>query len=541
MKTFLRTPTQIFCGLLIAALGAGPVAAGEAKPNIILLLADDLGAKELSCYGNKVHRTPNLDRLAAEGMRFETFYVNPLCTPTRVALMTGQYGFRNGFLGMQDPAFRPAPQSPQAEIGHHFTHADLLKSRGYATALVGKWQLSGVLPTLIRDAGFDEYRMWAYDQNLPPGVKHPAHEDGGNACRYWHPSIVENGQYLPTRPDDYGPELFNDFVIDFARRHKEEPFFVYYTSVLTHAPHLETPDPTQPGKRWPATFQSNLEYLDHLVGKLLAALRAERLDEKTLIIFIGDNGTGASGKGTVTELGARVPCIIRGPGVQRGVVSRAVADLTDILPTLAEFSGAELPQDRSFDGHSLGPVLRGEKERHRDWIYSHLDDGRVLRDQRWLLEIAKGGRGEKFFDCGESRDGTGYKDVSLSNDAEVKAARARFADILASMPEPKPRDGMIPRSQEQTRQERQQKKKRSENGGAAQSAPQTSAKSAGDRDARFGQRDRNQDGLLSHDEFMNTLAGNDKSVGEARFQKLDTNRDGSLTKEEFLGTGGKTK
>ena len=125
-------------GLTATGRSAEPALAVGAKPNIILILADDLGAKELSCYGNKEHQTPNLDRMAAEGTRFETFFANPLCTPTRVALMTGQYGFHNGFLGMQDPAFKPAPNSPQQEIGNHFTHADLLKSRGYATALVGK-------------------------------------------------------------------------------------------------------------------------------------------------------------------------------------------------------------------------------------------------------------------------------------------------------------------------------------------------------------------------------------------------------------------
>lgn len=427
-----------------ASLAVLSLNAAERGPNIILILGDDLGAKELACYGNQRHKTPNLDRLAREGMRFETFYANPLCTPTRVALMTGQYGFHNGFLGMQDPAFKPAPGSPQHEIGNHFTHADLLKSRGYATALVGKWQLSGKLPTLIHDAGFDEYRMWAYDNNLPPGIKHPAHEPGGNACRYWHPSIVENGKYLPTKPDDYGPDLFNEFVIDFARRHKAEPFFVYYTSVLTHGPHLETPDPTNPGARLPATFQSNLEYLDHLMGKLFAALHSEGLEDNTLVIFIGDNGTASSGKGTLTELGARTPCIIRGPGVKRGVVSQAVADLTDILPTLAEVSGAQLPQDRPFDGHSLGPVLRGEKEKHRDWIYSHLDDGRIVRNSRWLLEIDKGGKGEKFFDCGQNREGAGYKDVTNSTDPAVKSARTHFAAILAAMPQPRPRDGVLP-------------------------------------------------------------------------------------------------
>lgn len=511
---------------LLAALLLAPVAmlhaADAQKPNIILILADDLGAKELSCYGNKEHKTPNLDRMASEGVRFETFYATPLCTPTRVALMTGQYGFHNGFLGMQDPAFRPDKKSPQAEIGNHFTHADLLKSRGYKTALCGKWQLSGELPTLVHDAGFDEYRMWAYDHNLPPGVKHPAHEGNGNACRYWHPSIVENGKYLPTQPGDYGPDLFNDFVMDFTRRHKAGPFFVYYTSVLTHAPHLETPDPTKPGARWPATFKSNLEYLDHLMGKLFATLKAEGLDDNTLVIFIGDNGTGGSGKGTVTELGVRVPCIIRGPGVKRGVVSRALGDLPDIMPTLADFSGAALPKGQPFDGHSLGPVLRGEKEKHRDWIYSHLDDGRVLRDQRWLLEIAKGGKGEKFFDCGESRDGTGYKDVTKSTDPEAKAARARFAEILARMPEPKPREGTTPRA-------------RKKEDGAAGTKP------SADRVARFAQRDKNHDGVISHDEFMSTLANlNDKAAGEVRFKKLDANHDGSLTKEEFLGTPGKT-
>lgn len=242
----------------LSAAEAGPSRPRESRPNIILILADDLGAKELSCYGSTRHQTPQLDRMAAEGARFETFYVNPLCTPTRVALMTGQYGFHNGFLGMQDPAFKPAPGSPQASIGNHFTHADLLKSCGYATALVGKWQLSGELPTLIYDAGFDEYRMWAYDRN---------------------------------------------------------------------------------------------------------------------------------------------------------------------------------------------------------WIYSHLDDGRVLRDERWLLEIAKGGKGEKFFDCGESRDGDGYKDVSESADPEVKAARARFAAVLAALPEPKPRDGTTP----QPDKKKQQRKKRAGN------------------------------------------------------------------------------
>lgn len=493
---------------IIVAMQCVVLAGAETSPNVILILADDLGAKELTCYGSKKHQTPNLDRMAAEGTRFETFYAMPLCTPTRVCLMTGQYGFRNGFLGMQNPAFRPPADSPKADIGHHFTHADLMKSRGYVTAQAGKWQLSGKLPTLVRDTGFDEYLMWAYDHNLPEGVKHPGKEKGEKASRFWHPSLIRNGEYLPTTPEDYGPNMFNDFVIDFAQRNKAKPFFVYYTSVLTHGPHLETPNPSQSGQRWPAGFKSNLEYLDHLMGKLLDGMKAEGLDENTYIIFIGDNGTGSDGKGTLTELGARVPCIIRGPGVQRGFVSRAVGDLTDIMPTLAEISGVELPKDVPFDGHSLVPVLRGEKESHRDWIYSHLDDGRVLRDSRWLLEIDKAGKGERFFDCGDSRYGSEYKDVTTSTDPEVVAARKHFAEILATMPEPKPNSDANTRPAAK----------------AAKAKPETS---------RFATRDRNNDGSIDHAEFVATATAKNKDAIETRFQMMDTDSDGKITQDEF--------
>lgn len=497
-------------------------------PNVILILADDLGAKELSCYGNTKHKTPNLDRMASEGVRFETFYAMPLCTPTRVCLMTGQYGFHNGFLGMQDPAFKPPGNSLRADIGNHFTHADLMKSKGYATAQVGKWQLSGKLPTLVRDAGFDEYLMWAYDHNLPEGVKHPGKENGGKASRFWHPSLIRNGEYLPTTPDDYGPNMFNDFVLDFAKRNKTKPFFVYYTSVLTHGPHLETPDPNNPGQRWPAGFKSNLEYLDHLMGQLFAGLKVEGLDENTLVIFVGDNGTGSDGKGTTTELGARVPCIIRGPRVQHGVVSRALGDLTDIMVTLADVSGAELPKDIPFDGHSLGPVLRGEKEFHRDWIYSHLDDGRVLRNSRWLIEIAKAGKGERFFDCGESRDGSGYTDVTNSTDPEVVNARKRFADILASMPEPKPNPGMTPRSVAQGSDAKNDQPYGQKPGGKKSVQKQTSS--------RFQTRDQNHDGVIDQAEFLATAAtaaAKNKDSVETRFRKMDANNNDKISEEEF--------
>jgi hypothetical protein len=177
------------------------------------------------------------------------------------------------------------------------------------------------------------------------------------------------------------------------------------------------------------------------MGRLRAGLEAMDLTRNTVVIFVGDNGTGGRGKGSITELGVRVPFIVWGPGRVQPVKesSRALGDLTDIMPTLAELAGTELPKDIVFDGKNLVPLLRGETARHRDWIYSFFNDGRVLRSDRWLLEIPQGDLPEHLFDCGESRDGSGYKDVTGAKAPEVAAARQRFARILADMPEPKPR------------------------------------------------------------------------------------------------------
>lgn len=429
--------------VLSVMCGSGLGRAADRPPNFIVVLADDIGAKELGCYGNTAHRTPKLDRLAAEGMRFETCYATPICTSTRVAIMTGQYGFRTGYFHLIGREYTPTAGSPERDIGRKYTFADLLKPRGYATALSGKWQLTGSIPDLVHDCGFDTYRMWAYAENLPAGVTHTGgFEGGGRTSRYWHPSIVENGQYLPTKPDDYGPDLFTDFVIEFARANRERPFFAYFTMPLTHGPHVETPDPAKPGRRRPSGFASNVEYLDHLMGRLVRAIDEMGLGENTVIVFVGDNGTAGSGKGTVTELGARVPLIVRCPGtVKAGVVSRELVDITDVLPTLAEFAGAGWPEGHPIDGVSLVPTLRGEAGTHRDWIFSYLGAGRLLRDRRWLLEVPGDGR-ERMYDCGESRDGSGYREVTGSKEAEVIAARERMEEILAKLPGPEGHPGL---------------------------------------------------------------------------------------------------
>ena len=293
------------------------------RPNLILILADDLGAKELGCYGHPKHSTPNLDQLARTGIQFRTCYTACICHPTRFEIMTGQYGCTNGVYQFAGRPGGPDPNSREEQIENHLTFGQVLKDAGYATALAGKWQLTGKIPDLIVECGFDEYCMWAYKHNLPSGVEHTGGWEGRpgtKTSRYWHPSIVRNGKYVPTTIDDYGPDMFTDFVIDFARRNKDRPFFIYYPMALTHAPHYSTPS-TMPNEREKfrnskkEKFQENVEYMDTLVGRIIAALDDLELRDNTIIIFTGDNGTGGEGKGTPTELGARVPMIVNGPGL----------------------------------------------------------------------------------------------------------------------------------------------------------------------------------------------------------------------------------
>jgi len=436
---------RVLTAIVLAAIPAILLAAGR-PPNFVLVLADDIGAKELACYGNPRHQTPRLDRLAKEAMRFETCWATPLCTPTRVMLMTGQYGFRTGYFQMFGSPLSPRPDSPEYAHGDKLTFADVLKTKGYATGMAGKWQLSGEHPTLIHDCGFDTYRMWAYEHNLPAGVKHTGRyegAEGGRTARYWHPCIVENGKYLETKPTDYGPDLFNAFAIDFIRQHKDQPFCFYYTMPLTHGPHEETPDPAHPGQRLPAGYKSNVEYLDYLIGKLLDAIADAGLAENTVFIFVGDNGTAGTGKGTVTELGVRVPLMVRWPSVVKpGIVSRELVSVADIFSTLAEIAEAKLPSGHVIDGKSLVPTLRGDGKKHREWLFSYLGPGRIIRDERWLMELPTQSSHERIYDCGDSRTGVGYKDVTDSIDPDVAAASVKFHRLLADLPGPEGHPGL---------------------------------------------------------------------------------------------------
>jgi arylsulfatase A len=419
--------------------GASP----RRPPNFVVIMADDIGAKELSCYGQTKFHTPNLDRLAETGVKFETCYAAPICHPSRLMLMTGQYGCHNGVYNFAGRRGGPEPDSPVEDIARsHVTFANLLKKRGYATALAGKWQLSGEQPHLIKECDFDEYCIWAYEHNLPGGVKHTGGYEGARKpSRYWHPSIVKNGEYVPTTLDDYGPDIHHAFAADFMARHKDEPFLLYYPMCLTHGPHMPTPDTLKPGQDrfqdGKQNFPAVVEYLDTLVGRLVAELDRLGLRENTILFFTGDNGTGGEGKGAPTELGARVPMIVNGPGLvkPRGS-SMELTDLSDVVPTLCDFAGAPLPEGRVIDGISLAPYLRGDSEQTRDWIFSFIGDRRILRTKRWLLEDNSPLHYGRLYNCGEARDGAGYREVTNSDDPEALAAKDRFNQLLAKLPAP---------------------------------------------------------------------------------------------------------
>jgi len=365
------------------------------KPNIVVIMLDDMGYEWLSCYGGESAKTPELDALAEDGMQFNHCYSTPLCTPSRVEIMTGRYSCRN-YAGFGN--------YPEGEI----TFANILRDAGYATCTAGKWQLT-VNP---RDAGFDQYCLWRINHPVKDKATKIKYPKGGDT-RYWIPKLLKNGQWLPVDDTDFGPDLCTDFVCDFISEHRAVPFLVYYPMMLTHSPFLPTPldidrdasikERTRKNDR---NFPGMVRYADKLVGRIKATLAANGLTDNTLILFTSDNGTGRSirarlngkeyegGKGRLTDNGTRVPLIASWPGggVKKGVVTDELVDLTDVLPTVAEAAGVALPNPGGIDGKSFLPVLRDPSVSRRDWVMSYFVDhrdsyplGYWVRNHRWKL------------------------------------------------------------------------------------------------------------------------------------------------------------
>jgi arylsulfatase A-like enzyme len=388
-----RILLMLLCGSLLSAAAAatpqGTRRPTASRPNIILIMADDQGYETIGANGGTSYKTPNIDRLAVNGMRFENAYAHPLCTPSRVALMTGQYNFRNytsfGELRLSEKTF-----------------GNMLRDAGYETAIVGKWQLSERDFKAPFRFGFGEYLLWHFG-TLVNGVQTP----GSQGSRYWDPVFYHNGTLLPETRGKFGPDVMADFVEDYIEKHRAEPFFLYYPLVLPHDPWIEPPGYTKadnfPGELSPygprgntpaagvpeerqRRFAAMVEYADTLVGRVTAQLDALKLTENTLVLFTSDNGTYPTlrstihgremngGKGRPTDAGTHVPLIAQWKGrIPAGKVNRDLIDFTDFLPTLSDIASAGLPAGVAVDGRSFAPQLRGQTGRPRDWIFCHYD------------------------------------------------------------------------------------------------------------------------------------------------------------------------
>ncbi|MBN1908738.1 MAG: sulfatase-like hydrolase/transferase [Pirellulales bacterium] len=353
--TLLLASVFLFIASSADAVQKGP-------PNIVLIMADDFGYECLTANGGTSYKTPELDKLAAEGFRCEHCYSQPLCTPTRVQLMTGIYNVRNYVrFGYLDPKAT--------------TFANLFKKAGYATCVAGKWQLLGGYEG-PKHFGFDEYCLWQLNRR---------------PSRYPNPGMEINGRQVNYTGGEYGPDVATEYICDFIERKKDQPFLVYYPMILTHCPFEPTPDSADwdPKSKGSKTYKGKAKYFgdmvayaDKLVGRIVAKLEEHGLRENTLVIFTGDNGTDQpvvsrmgdrrvkAGKYRVNDNGTRVPLIVNWPGtVPKGQVSQTLVDFTDFLPTLCQAADVALPKDLAIDGQSFLPQAKGEKGSPRKWVY----------------------------------------------------------------------------------------------------------------------------------------------------------------------------
>jgi arylsulfatase A len=399
------------CFMIIVLPGVAQVTSPVSKPNIILILSDDVGLGDIGCCGGPF-KTPQIDTLAKGGTRFENCYSCPLCGPSRCELLTGRYPFRTGLINNNSHnAVQP---------GHEVMIPTVLKQAGYVTASVGKWGQMSYGPG---EWGFDEYLVF-------PG-----------SGRYWRAQTMhyrQNGEQKNLPAGKYLPDLMHEFAVRFITRHKDQPFFLYYPMSHIHGPIVHTPD-SKPGESRDELYADNIAYMDKLVGKLIAELDRLHLREKTVVLFAGDNGTARFGvraatvngrsisgqKGTMLEGGSRVPLIVNWPGVTPASrVNRDLIDFSDFFATFAELAGAPLPNGITLDSHSFAPQIKGETGTPRQWVYVELNGRSYVRDARFKLSNL----GE-LFDLSDAP----YREILVpegATDAAAVAARKQLQAIL---------------------------------------------------------------------------------------------------------------
>ena len=363
----------------------------DSPPNVVLIFCDDLGYADLGCYGAKGYRTPNLDRLASQGVRFTDFYVaQAVCSASRAALLTGCYPNRIGILGAL---------GPHSKVGIHsneVTIAELLRGRGYATAIFGKWHL-GVQPQFLPTRhGFDEYFGLPYSNDMWPF--HPT-----SGTNYPPLPLFEGERVIGQMPDQTQlTTQYAERAVQFIHAHREQPFFLYVAHSMPHVPLFVSDKFNRKTKR--GLFGDVLEEIDWSVGQILSALRRNGLERRTLVIFSSDNGPWLSygdhagsagtlreGKATSFEGGIRVPFIARWLGkIPPGTVCREPALTIDLLPTLAGLAGAALPK-HPIDGLDIWPLLRGRpgaKSPHEALYFYWDDELQAVRSGPWKFHVA---------------------------------------------------------------------------------------------------------------------------------------------------------
>jgi arylsulfatase A len=345
--------------------GINAAAPDATSPNFVLILCDNLGYGDVGCYGSTKHRTPNIDRLAAEGMRLTSFYsASGVCTPSRAALMTGCYPRRVGLHQTEPDGAVLRPVSANGLHPDEVTIAEVLKARGYATACIGKWHLGDQLPFLPTRQGFDFFYGIPYSDDMTPRLG-----------RDWPPlPLLRNEQVIDAPVDRFTlTQRYTHEAIRLIGENQDRPFFLYVPHAMpgsTQRPFASAPFR---GKSANGSYGDSVEELDWSTGKILATLKRLDLERHTMVIWTSDNGAPQrdppqgsnrplSGWGYSTaEGGMRVPCVVRFPGrVPAGTVCDELCTMMDWLPTLARLADAAPPTQRCIDGHDIWPLLSGK-------------------------------------------------------------------------------------------------------------------------------------------------------------------------------------
>ena len=429
----------IFCVILsitFLPIACQTITEQPSKPNVILIMADDIGYECLSINGSTSYKTPVLDSLANKGINFTKAISQPLCTPSRVKIMTGKFNFKNyeyfTYLNPKEKSF-----------------GNLFKENGYKTAIVGKWQLNGIAHKLEgfndntrpNHFGFDEYSLWQLTELKSYGE------------RFANPYIEQNGKALPRDQNAYGPDIVSNYAIDFIKRNKDQPFFIYYPMLLVHSPFVPTPDSPEwesletRSKQEDRFYIDMVAYMDKIIGRIVNELKTQGIADNTLLYFVGDNGTKTTlvsltengpirgGKGNTITHGNHVPMVASWPGkIKKPYTYSGLINFTDFYATFCDILGVA----NESDGLSMIDLLYGEKLLERKTVTTYYDpmwsanvtQFRNVFSQNSRYKLYKDG---KFYDMeNDILEKSPLSDKELSEDQKI--IKAKLADELARFP-----------------------------------------------------------------------------------------------------------